>query len=287
MIELKDKKVLLTGGSRGIGPVIAESLIHSGASVAIAARSESALQTVASRLSRSGSRLLTVPVDLRDQNHREELIEKVTKEFGTIDILINNAGLETEGAYAELSWTAIQETVEVNLLAPMALTRLILPQMLKNNTGHIINIASIAAKSGAPYAAVYSGTKAGLAEWTRGLRLEVAGTGVRFSAIFPGYVREVGMFSRFGVKSPWIIGSCSASQVAGAVIKVIKDGSPEKIVNSRPLRYSFIINELSPTLGDWLMKISGAADFQRRKVGKQGGSQAFEIGNSDKGSTCN
>ncbi len=268
MIELKDKKVLLTGGSRGIGPVITESLINSGATVAIAARSESALQTVASRLSKSGHRIFTVPVDLRDQYHREELIKKVIKEFGTIDILINNAGLETEGAYVELSWTAIQETVEVNLLAPMALTRLILPLMLKNNTGHIINIASIAAKSGAPYAAVYSGTKAGLAEWTRGLRLEMAGTGVRFSTIFPGYVREVGMFARFGVKSPWIIGSCSPSQVARAVIKAIKKGSPEKIVNSRPLRYSFMINELSPQMGDWLMHASSAVDFQRRKVGK-------------------
>jgi len=268
MIELKDKKVLLTGGSRGIGPVITESLINSGAIVAIAARSESALQNVASRLSKSGDRIFIVPVDLTDQSQREELIKKVLKEFGTVDILINNAGLETEGAYVELPWNAIQHTVEVNLLAPMALTRLILPVMFKNKAGHIINIASIAGKSGAPYAAVYSGTKAGLAEWTRSLRLELAGTGVRFSTIFPGYIREVGMFARFGMTPPWIIGSCSPAQVAKAVINAIKKGSPEKIVNSRPLRYSFMINELSPTMGDWLMHVSSAVDFQRRKVGK-------------------
>jgi short-subunit dehydrogenase len=268
MNELKDKKVLLTGGSRGIGPVITESLIKCGASIAIAARSESALQDVASRLSESGSKIFPIAVDLRDQSQREYLIDNVIKEFGTIDILINNAGLETEGSYVELPWKAIQETVEVNLLAPMALTRLLLPYMLKNKAGHIINIASIAAKSGAPYAAVYSGTKAGLAEWTRSLRLEHTGTGVRFSTIFPGYVREVGMFARFGMKSPWIIGSCSPYQVAKAVINAIKNGSREKIVNSRPLRYSFIINELSPTMGDWLMHIAGVVDFQRKKVGK-------------------
>jgi short-subunit dehydrogenase len=268
MNELKDKKVLLTGGSRGIGSVITEYLINRGASVAIAARSESALQNVASRLSVSGSGILAISVDLRDQSQREYLLESVIKKFGTIDILINNAGLETEGAYVELSWEAIHETVEVNLIAPMALTRLILPYMLKNKAGHIINIASIAAKSGAPYAAVYSGTKAGLAEWTRSLRLEHSGTGVSFSTIFPGYVTEVGMFARFGMKSPWIIGSCSPNQVAKAVIDVIKNGNREKIVNSRPLRYSFIINELSPAIGDWLMHISGAADFQRKKVGK-------------------
>jgi len=213
--------------------------------------------------------MFAVTVDLREQSQREYLINEVIKEFGTIDILINNAGLETEGAYVELTWAKIQETVEVNLLAPMALTRLILPIMLKNGTGHVINIASMAAKSGAPYAAVYSGTKAGLAEWTRGLRLELAGTGVRFSTIFPGYVREVGMFARFNMKSPWIIGSCSAYQVASAVLNAIKKGNLEKIVNSRPLRYSFIINELSPTIGDWLMHIAGPVDFQRKKVGKQ------------------
>jgi len=181
---------------------------------------------------------------------------------------VNNAGLETEGAYVELPWVAIHETIEVNLVAPMALTRLVLPGMIKRKAGHIVNIASIAAKSGAPYAATYSGTKAGLAEWTRALRLELAGTGVRFSTIFPGYVREVGMFARFGMKSPWIIGSCSPSQVAKAVVDAIEKGTEEKIINSRPLRYSFMLNELSSTLGDTLMRLSGIVDFQRRKVGK-------------------
>ena len=152
MKDLIGKRVLLTGGSRGIGPIIAEKLVNSGASVAIAARSNSALQDVASRLSNSESKILIMPIDLRDSSQREQLINNVLKEFGAIDILINNAGLETEGAFAELSWTAIQETIEVNLVAPMALTRLVLPLMLKNKSGHIINMASIAAKGGAPYA---------------------------------------------------------------------------------------------------------------------------------------
>ena len=101
---------------------------------------------------------------------------------------------------------------------------------------------------------------------SRALRLELAGTGVHFSTIFPGYVREAGMFARFGVKSPWIIGSCSPSQVSNAVIHAIEKRKVEIIVNSIPLRYSFMINELSPRLGDWLMRISGAVSFQRNKV---------------------
>ena len=129
-------------------------------------------------------------------------------------------------------------------------------------------MASIAAKSGAPYAATYSATKAGIAEWTRALRLELTNTGVQLSTIFPGYVREVGMFAKFGLESPWIVGSCAPSQVAKAVVNAIEKGRLEKIINSRPLRYSFMINELSPKIGDWLMRMSGVVDFQRRKVDK-------------------
>lgn len=159
-------------------------------------------------------------------------------------------------------------TIEVNLIAPMALSHAVLPQMLKRKSGHIINIASIAAKSGAPYAATYSGTEAGLAEWTRALRLELAGTGVHFSTIFPGYVREVGMFAKFGLRPPWLVRSCAPSQVAQAVIAAIEKDKVENIVNSRPLRFSFMLNELFPALGDWLMRASGVAAFQRRKVRK-------------------
>lgn len=268
MKDLNGKKVLLTGGSRGIGPIIAESLAKRGANIILTARSDSALREVVTRLNKSGFNVLALPADLKDSSQREQLVIDVMKNFGTIDILINNAGLETEGAYTELSWSVIRENIEVNLIAPMALTRLILPVMLNKKTGHIINISSIAAKSGAPYAAVYSGTKAGLAEWSRALRLELSGTGVHFSTIFPGYVREAGMFARFGVKSPWIIGSCSPYQVAKAVINAIEKERVEIIVNSRPLRYSFMLNELSPRFGDWLMRISSAVNFQRKKVGK-------------------
>jgi len=268
MKPLNGRVVLLTGGSRGIGPVVAEALGRRGAAISVAARSKSGLDEVATHVKGLGVETLVVPVDLREQSQREELVSAVLNRFGKIDILVNNAGLETEGAYAELPWSAVGETIEVNLIAPMALAHLVLPGMLERKAGHIVNIASIAAKSGAPYAATYSGTKAGLAEWTRALRLELAGSGVRLSTIFPGYVREVGMFAKFGVQSPWLVGSCAPSQVAQAVVTAIEKDKTERIVNSRPLRYAFMLNELSPSLGDWLMRVSGVAAFQRRKVGK-------------------
>ena len=268
MEQLKGMVVLLTGGSRGIGPIVAEALAKRGANIALAARSKSGLDDVATRLRQLGIKTLVMPTDLKQPSQREKLITDVLRGFGKIDILVNNAGLETEGDYTELPWPSIQETIEVNLIAPMALAHFVLPGMLQRKAGHIVNIASIAAKSGAPYAATYSGTKAGLAQWTRALRLELAGSGVHFSTIFPGYVREVGMFAKFGMRPPLLVGSCTPSQVAEAVVCAIEKGGIEETINSRPLRYSFMLNELSPKIGDWLMRISGVVDFQRRKVGK-------------------
>jgi short-subunit dehydrogenase len=268
MEALKGKVVLLTGGSRGLGPVIAESLAKRGAIIALTARSKTGLDTVASNLGAKGTEIISFPADLSQPPQREKLIKDVLNEFGKIDILINNAGLETEGAYTELAWASIQETIEVNLTAPMELTHLVLPGMLKRKSGHIVNISSIAAKSGGPYAATYSGTKAGMAEWTRGLRLELRNSGIHFSSIFPGYVREVGMFARFGMTPPRMVGSCHPSKVAEAVVRAILKKRKEVIINSQPLRYVFMLNEFSPSMGDWLMRVSGASDFQRKKVGK-------------------
>jgi len=138
MVQFKGMVVLLTGGSRGIGPIVSEALAKRGANIALAARSKSGLQDVASRLGELGTKAFVMPIDLSQSSQREKLVADVLKEFGKIDVLINNAGLETEGAYVELSWPSIRETIEVNLIAPMALTRLVLPEMLERKSGHIV-----------------------------------------------------------------------------------------------------------------------------------------------------
>lgn len=267
MTEIDGKHILLTGGSRGIGPVIAEALARRGAHIALTARSLEGLSHVAESLRRFNVQIMTVAVDLTQPDQRHRLVSTVIDEFGAIDILINNAGLETEGAYLSLPWEKIRETVEVNLIAPMELTHLILPHMLEKKMGHVVNMASMAAKCGGPYAATYDATKAGLAEWTQGLRLELANRGVHFSTIFPGYVTDVGMFARFGLMPPRSIGSCTPAQVANAVVKAIEQNTLEVIVNSAPQRLFYALKELSPSLADWIMFRFGAVDFQRKKVG--------------------
>jgi short-subunit dehydrogenase len=266
--NLQGKYVLLTGGSRGIGPFIAEALAKRGAHIALAARSKEALRRTASSLGTYGVKTTICPVDLAQAQQRLDLVRTVLDEFGCIDILVNNAGLETEGSFLSLSWEAIRETIEVNLVAPMVLTHLVLPHMLDRKGGHVVNIASTGAKSGTPYDAVYCGTKAGLTEWTRGLRLELTGTGVYFSTIFPGYITETGMFARFNMMPPWIIGSCTPSQVVRTVVRAIERRKQEVIVNSRPLRPAYALAELFPTMRDRLVRLLGVVNFQRRKVGE-------------------
>jgi short-subunit dehydrogenase len=267
MTALMGKYVLLTGGSRGIGPVIAESLAKRGAHLALAARSEESLRNIARSLSKFDVQTMIVPVDLAQPRQCRKLISTVLDQFGAIDMLINNAGLETEGAFTSLPWEEIQKTIAVNLIAPLSLTHLVLPHMLARKSGHIVNIASIGAKCGAPYAATYCATKAGLAEWSQALDLELAGSGVHFSTIFPGYITEVGMFAKFGLTPPRLLGSCTPARVANAVVKAIEHDKLDVIVNSTPTRLLFALRELSPAIGDWLMQKMGVVAFQRRKVG--------------------
>jgi len=267
MSWLEGKNVLLTGASRGLGPFIAQALARRGARLALTARTLGAVRPTADALPKTGARPVTLAADLAQPAERAALAAAAIAALGSIDVLVNNAGLETEGAFLDTGWASIRETVEVNLVAPMDLARLVLPQMLERRDGHVVNIASIGGKSGAAYDAAYCGTKAGLAEWARGLRLELAGTGVHVSTVFPGYVTGVGMFARFGVAAPWLVGSCTAEQVARAVVAAIERRRVEVIVNSRPLRPWLALAELFPTLGDRLMHVFGIVEFQRRKVG--------------------
>lgn len=268
MTQLPGRRVLLTGASQGLGPVIASALAERGCHLALTARSERLLREVAGRLAGFPVEVATFPCDLLAVDQRRRLIGDVRERFGRIDILINNAGVENEGPFLRQPLETHRRTVELNLLAPIELTHALLPLMLEQGGGHIVNMSSLGAKAGSPYDAVYCGSKAGLAEWTRGISLEKEHAGIRFSTIFPGFVSEVGMFARFGLQAPWTIGSCTAQQVAAAVIEALERDRPEIIVNSRPLKPLLALAALSPGLAGWLMRRLGVVDFQYRKAGR-------------------
>ncbi|HEX9133137.1 MAG TPA: SDR family NAD(P)-dependent oxidoreductase [Ktedonobacteraceae bacterium] len=251
MHDLKDKTAIVTGASRGIGTYIAQALAQEHMKLVLAARSVPELEEVAQRLRREGHQVLAVPTDVTDPAALEALVEAARREFGTVDVLVNNAGGETLDAYHRLGWEEVYNTLQVNLTAPMRLTHLVLPGMLAQGRGHIVNISSLAARNAVANQEPYCSSKAGLWGFTVALRASYRGSGVSASAICPGFIKGVGMFQRMqdatGVKTPFY-GASPPEKVASAVVRAIKQNLPEVIVNPVPVRPFLALEALFPRL---------------------------------------
>jgi short-subunit dehydrogenase len=263
MDTLKNKTIVLTGASQGLGAVMARALAAEGADLLLAARSADKLEQVAKTLP-GGSRVITQPTDVTLVTDRASLMARARSEFGHVDVFINNAGVEDLGAYAQQDPAVLQRIVETNLLAPMLLAREVLPGMLARKSGHLINIASLAGRTGMPFGAAYAGSKGGLAEWSISLAAEIRDSGVAVSVICPGFVDETGMFSRKQAAAPRSVGASQPADVAGAVLKVLRTRKVEVVVNPKPVRLLMALKALSPEAALAVGRRLGLIDFLRR-----------------------
>lgn len=263
MSELKGKCIVLTGASQGLGALMARALAEAGADLMLAARSADKLAEVAKSLP-TGTRVLIQPTDVTKPADRSALVERARREFGRIDVFINNAAVEDLGVYAEQDPAVLQRIIETNLLSPMLLAREVLPQMLERRSGHLVNIASLAGRTGMPYGAAYSGSKGGLAEWSISLAAELKGSGVAVSVICPGFVDETGMFSRKHTKAPASVGASHPADVVRALLKVLRTRKIEVVVNPKPVRLLMALKALSPEAALALGSRLGLVAFLRR-----------------------
>ncbi|MCW5559040.1 MAG: SDR family NAD(P)-dependent oxidoreductase, partial [Verrucomicrobiae bacterium] len=153
------------------------------------------------------------------------------------------------------------------LEAPMDLTRRILPLMLAQRRGHIVNISSLAGKSGPGFQEPYAATKAGLSAFTMSLRSTYRGSGVSASAITPGFV-DAGMYTRLqrqaGRSAPLLLGSCPPEAVCRALLRALRKDTPEICLNSYPIRPILALTALFPRFGEWLTERIGVNDFFRQ-----------------------
>ena len=156
MMEIRGKRVLITGASRGIGESLAYAFAEAGATVALVARTKDAIETLAAALGGTAH-----VADLSDPTQVATLIERVEDEAGPIDVLVNNAGLGTGGDFATAPADMLRQVTQVNYLAPAELSRQVIPRMLQRGGGHIVNVSSMAGSSPLPGLAVYSASKAG------------------------------------------------------------------------------------------------------------------------------
>jgi NAD(P)-dependent dehydrogenase (short-subunit alcohol dehydrogenase family) len=185
--RLDGRRALVTGGARGLGRVMAEALAEAGAEVSVASRTREACQTAADEIAKAtGRRTAAFAVDLSRSEEITRLAGEVERDFGPVDILINNAGVNVRGASEELAEDDWHAVIATNLTAPFLLARALGPRMCARGWGRVINLGSILSVVALPGRAPYASSKAGLLNLTRVLALEWAGRGVTVNAICPG-----------------------------------------------------------------------------------------------------
>ena len=260
MKDLRGTTAIVTGASRGIGVHIARALAKQGVNLSLAARSETELESVRTEVAALGVTAIATKCDVTNADDRARLIERTETELGPVDLLINNAGIETAAHFDKATPDDLVQTLEVNLLAAMLLTRSVLPGMLRRQRGHIVNIASGAGKVGVPFAVAYATSKHGLVGLTNSLRCEYLGNPVGFSVVCPGFVNDTGMYARWeaeGAKAPKIVGRSSPERVAHAVVNCIHKNRGEVLVNRPPLRPLIVLFNVAPRVMPRLMKVFG------------------------------
>lgn len=190
MTDLKDKVVLVTGGGRGIGRAVALELAQRGAKVAVVARSQAEVETVANEIKRAGREAIALSVDVsQSEAIAHQAVQSVLSAFGSVDILVNNAAVNGPyGTLWEVDATEWTRAIQTNVFAPFWLSQAVLPTMLAARWGRIINVSSGAARNPMARFGAYSTTKAALDMLTRQLGAELAESGVSAISVYPGTV---------------------------------------------------------------------------------------------------
>lgn len=270
--------VLLTGASGGLGVFMARAFAGLGVRLGLVAYPGEGLRRLRQEVEQLGVQASSWELDLRDPAQRRQSVQEMRKEFGRIDILVNNAGVECLSAYHELSEESIGAMLAVNLEAPMILSRLVLPEMLEQKQGHIVNISSLAGKAGPAFQEPYAAAKAALVGFTFSLRATYRPAGVSASVIVPGFV-EAGMYThlkeRAGCSAPALLGTSSPETVARTVLYAIERDLAEVFVNPTPVRPLLAFATLFPRIGEWIANRIGTDEFYRRVVEAEKRRRAF------------
>src|SRR5436305_2089438 len=185
MKNLRGGTALLTGASGGIGRRVASALAREGMNVVVSGRREDALDSAVRELQASGVNAAAVPADLGDAKQVESLLDRAEGALGPVDVLVNNAGIESTAAFTRYTAEELTSMVDVNLVAPILLTHQAVPRMLERGTGHVVFMASVAGKFGPAYSEPYAATKAALIGLTQSLRAEYLNSPVGLSVVCP------------------------------------------------------------------------------------------------------
>ena len=257
---MEGRNAIVTGASHGIGVYIAGALAARGANLLLVARSEPELVRVAKELRGPDRKVAVAALDLADRRAAEKVAAAALAELGTVDVLVNNAAVELQRRFHTLDADEIEAVLRVDLITPIELSRLLLPQMLERGYGRIVNISSIAGRNGFPFTEAYAASKDGLIAFGRVLRNDYRRAGVSASAIVLGAVKETGIGQRtldetgLRANTAFMVGP---ERVAKAVVRAIEKDKAEIVVMPGPGRLMKALMDLFPGFGPAMTRMSG------------------------------
>jgi short-subunit dehydrogenase len=258
---MEARNAIVTGASRGIGVYIARALAARGLDLLLVARSEQELTRVASELRASGSKVGVAAVDLSERDAPQRILDAAARELGSVDVLVNNAAVELQRRFHALGTDEIEHVLRVDLIAPIELTRLLLPQMIDRGYGRIVNVSSIAGRVGFPFSEAYAAGKDGLIAFSRVMRNDYRRSGVSASAVILGAVKNTGLGQRTLEETGLETGTAfmvTPEKVARAFVRAIDKDKAELVVMPGPGRLLKALLDLFPGLGGTLNRASGA-----------------------------
>ena len=250
--QIRGQRVLLTGATGGIGRAIAKALARRGAHVTVTGRRVDVLEEVAAEIGGDA-----VAADLNTEDGVLELLGQV----GDIDILVANAALPASGEITDFTVEQIDRALDVNLRAPIVLSRKAAESMSKRRHGHIVFISSLSGKVATMGSSLYSATKFGMRGYALGLREDLRPHGVGVSVIYPGFIRDAGMFADAGVTLPRGVGTKTPEEVASATIHAIERNRAEIDVAPVGMRIGTKIGVIAPQLAAMFNRRAGGAEI--------------------------
>lgn len=259
------KCVVITGGSRGLGLTIARRLAAEGARLALLARDAKELNDACAELRKLGGEAIGISCDLLDRSQSADAIDKVRERFGTIDVLINNAGMIEVGPLANMQREDFEKSMQLHFWAPYNLIEQVIPQMRAAGGGRIVNIASVGGKIAVPHLGPYSASKFALVGLSDSFRTELARDGICLTTVTPGLMRTGSQVNakfkgNYGAEYTWFSLSASmpllsvaAERAAEKIVAACRRGQAALVIGW-PARLGIIGNALFPSLTGEAMK---------------------------------
>ncbi len=205
METISGKVALVTGAARGLGAAIARVLSEAGATVIATDVNDKLLEKTVAELAEQNGKIAGYVMDVTNEHHVEQTIQRVIDEFGRIDILINNAGVDFTKSVEELEFAEWRKVIDVNLTGPFILTKLVYPQMKKQGGGHIVNVTSTACKRAWPNASAYHASKWGLTGFSHAMHAEGRKDKIKVTALVAGGMQTPFLLDRFPDIDPGVL----------------------------------------------------------------------------------